>query len=931
MAIFDLPMDARPGRDATVGQDELGRTIYRTVSGQRYTMPEAQRVLPNAPGLRQGPQAYASPQRMAEMSAYASDLLNIQGSYSAEDISAAGFTPMEVVAFSEADKPAVPFSQEADRDRQRAQAGVLQEPDWTLRDRATAKVQNALMDLVGMDASSAGVYARRIMGDPNAQGILESMGLIDVAAMLGGGASLGAKGIGLVGRALAAAPAALSGMFNVEEGAETAQRGYQEGSALQAGLGAVQAAAGVVEMFPASKLIADGIARTASRMDPNTLFSVFGPPMPPKPVMAPETGGGGGRAPLTFDDVTKAMQEAPLAEVPRITPRQLEGARIIPTVADLTRAGGYYTGIDASKIDVPEPMMGGPRYPLLQSSQQAGLAWAVQGKSIGTKKAGSGADLIAVTAMNPTSHQSNISFINSLIKTTSAYVRDGRIQPDVLGELDARVRASAAGGDPALARLDRFPGFESPNLQEFINSASFPERSRIADIIASKGMQEKGMPNVTRVLQETVDPLYAGANPRDTLLFIEPDFSAPPVDLLAEGLPVHPSYRYGIRGRVFGALDQNISTFEMFPDFWGEKNINAFGEGFNKGGRRAFDMSLPVQEITGKQVEDLERILQSSNNQFPVGSAMRLSPIDTRIVTNSMLNRWKPTNQPVNAGGASPQAFVDAINNSKYKPALTNYTAQDIKAGAKSGDLVAYQLGDDDVFFAIDAKPDYSWAGVDMLPGDKALVGVVSNAPGSKGTAAPSVMAKAIEDGVTVLDAFAVPSKKFPNGFLPTYYRKFGFEEVGRVPFNKEMYIADHGEQAYKDLLEAWRSDGWDESMGMPPVIVMRWSGTDADRAATAAGIRGAGAPSHRAAPEGLIPEAEGLVGRGGERSIPPEQAGVGRGVAGGVGTGDGLRLAPGTGEAAKGILGLTPEQLRNRGIPEEQIQQLMRLRDLER
>jgi hypothetical protein len=931
MAIFDLPAGAPPGRDTPVGQDELGRTVYRTAIGQQYTMPEPPRMATRAAGPVQGPLAYASPQRMADMSAYASDLRGMQGSYSTEDIAAAGYSPMEVAAFSTAGRPAVPFSQEADRDRQRAPADVLQEPDYTMRADVTARVQNALMEQVGMDAYNAGMYARRIMGDPNASGILESLGLIDFASMLGGSTSLAAKGVGLAGRAVAAAPAALSGLFNVEEGTQTAQRGYREGSALQTGLGAVQAVAGMAEMFPASKLIADSIASTASKMDPNTLYSVFGPPMPPQPVRAPDTGAGGGRPPLTFDEVDRAMQEAPLAEVRRITPSDIRDARIIPTVADLTRTGGYYTGIDASKVDVPEPMMGGPRYPLLQSSQQAGLAWAVQGKSIGTKKAGSGADLIAVTAMNPTSHQSNISFINSLIKTTSAYVRDGRIQPEVLGELDARVRTSAAGGDPALARLERFPGFESPNLQEFINGASFQERSRIADIIGSKGMQEQGMPNVNRVLQETVDPLYAGANPRDTLLFIEPDFSAPPVDLLAEGLPVHPSYRYGIRGRVFGALDQNISTFEMFPDFWGEKNINVFGEGFNKGGRRAFDMSLPVQEVTGKQVENLERLLQSSSNQFPVGSAMRLSPIDTRIVTNSLLNRWKPTNQPVNAGGASPQAFVDAITNSKYRPALTNYTAQDIKAGAKSGDLIAYQLGDDDVFFAIDAKPDYSWAGVDMIPGDKALVGVVSNAPGAKGTAAPSVMAKAIEDGVTVLDAFAVPSKKFPNGFLPTYYRKFGFEEAGRVPFDKEMYISDHGEQAYKDLLEAWRSDGWDESMGMPPVIVMRWSGNNADRTATAAGIRGAGAPSHRAAPEGLIPEAEGLAGRGGERPVSTEQAGDGRGIAGGVGTGDGLRLAPRTGEAAKGILGLTPEQLRNRGIPEDQIQQLMQLRELER
>ena len=634
------------------------------------------------------------------------------------------------------------------------------------------------------------------------------------------------------------------------------------------------------------------------------------------------------RPPVTFADAERAMQEAPLAEIPRITPSDLQGARIIPAVADLTRAGGYYTGIDASKIDVPEAMLGGPGYPLLKSSQEAGLAWAVQGKSVGTKKAGTGADLVAISAMNPTSHQSNISFINSLVKTTAAYVRDGRITPGAITELDARVRTSGAGGDPSLVGLARFPGFKSPNLNEWVQKASFPERSRIADIISSRGMQDQGMPNVNRILQETVDTKYAGANPRDVLLFIEPDFSLPPVDLLAEGLPVHPSYRYGIRGRVFGALPQYISTFEAFPTYWGEKNIDAFGPEFNQGGRRAFDMTIPIEEVTGKQVKDLERILQSGSNQFPAGSAMRLSPIDTRIVTNSMLNKWKPTNQPVNAGGASPQAFVDAITNSKYRPALTSYTAKDIKAGAKSGDLVAYQLGDDDVFFAIDSKPDYSWAGVDMMPDDKALVGVVSNAPGAKGTAAPSVMAKAIEDGVTVLDAFAVPSKRFPDGYLPEYYGEFGFEEAGRVPFDKEMYIADHGEQDYKDLLDAWKSDGWDESMGMPPVIVMRWSGNNADRAATAAGIRGAGAPSHRAETQGFVAEAEGSVGRISNETVQQEASSVRRGDRGEAGVDNRASLSSRARETAKGILGSTPEQLKNQGLTAEQILGLQTLRD---
>ena len=310
MAMFDLPATAQPGKDVPVAQDELGRTVYRTFTGEQYTMPEPPRMAPKAAGPMQGPLAYASPQRMAEMRAYAEDLRGMQGSYSAEDMAAAGYSPMEIAALSTAKRSAMPFSQEADRDRQRAPADVLQEPDLTMRYKVTGLVQNALIEQVGMDTYNAGMYARRIMGDPNAAGILESLGLIDIASMLGGGGSLAVKGIGMTGRAVAAAPAALSGMFNVEEGTQTAQRGYQEGSALQTGLGAVQAVAGMAEMFPASKLIAEGIARNVSRMDPNTLFSVFGPPMPPQPLRAPDTGGGVGRPPVTFADAERAMQEA---------------------------------------------------------------------------------------------------------------------------------------------------------------------------------------------------------------------------------------------------------------------------------------------------------------------------------------------------------------------------------------------------------------------------------------------------------------------------------------------------------------------------------------------------------------------------------------------------------------------------------------------
>ena len=110
------------------------------------------------------------------------------------------------------------------------------------------------------------------------------------------------------------------------------------------------------------------------------------------------------------------------------------------------------------------------------------------------------------------------------------------------------------------------------------------------------------------------------------------------------------------------------------------------------------------------------------------------------------------------------------------------------------------------------------------------LAGVINNEMGAKGVAGPAILGKAIEEGVTVLDAFAVPSEKFPDGFLNSMYGNAGFEEVKRIPFSKEYYIEERGQAAYDDLLKQWRSEGWDESQGFPDVVRMKWRGTDDQR-----------------------------------------------------------------------------------------------------
>ena len=86
---------------------------------------------------------------------------------------------------------------------------------------------------------------------------------------------------------------------------------------------------------------------------------------------------------------------------------------------------------------------------------------------------------------------------------------------------------------------------------------------------------------------------------------------------------------------------------------------------------------------------------------------------------------------------------------------------------------------------------------------------------------APSVVLKAIEEGVTVLDAFAVKSSKYPDGFLPDTYSKFGFETLGYVKFDESYY----SDIELADLKKFWSDNGWNEADGYPDIAIMKWRG----------------------------------------------------------------------------------------------------------
>lgn len=333
MSPFDMPFGARPGQDRVLGQDELGRTVYVTGAGQQYTAPLPPRPR-MAPGPLQGPTGFAAPDRMAEMRAYAQQF---PGRISAEDLEAAGFTPQEIDAFMPMRQPMPAAAVEPMAE----QFGTLQAADPTLRENAIARVQDALMQRVGMDAYTAGRYARDIMGDPTASGtILDQLGLADLTP--------------------------LGAAFAVQEGSRTFERGRETGDPLTMAMGGVEAGLGILEATPLAGVIFKGIGDAARGIDPNTLFTVFGPPpggrlpLEPPRVEAPApTAPTAPPAPVTFTDVERAMQEAPAVPgrapvTPSLGGRAGRISTRFPTAARATEdpyTGELIVGLDELKRD----------------------------------------------------------------------------------------------------------------------------------------------------------------------------------------------------------------------------------------------------------------------------------------------------------------------------------------------------------------------------------------------------------------------------------------------------------------------------------------------------------------------------------------------------------------------------------------------------
>lgn len=506
-------------------------------------------------------------------------------------------------------------------------------------------------------------------------------------------------------------------------------------------------------------------------------------------------------------------------QVPTINPQDLVGKRVFPIFADLTKAGTPYTGIDSSEIDSPEQMFGGPGYPLLPESQKHGLGWAVEGKGRGSAKIRKDADYVIVHAMDQTSHQSNASFANSLMKTMSKYVKDNRFEPENLHQLNEMVRRPSEQKE--LQSLKNFPGFEHPNVENFLRGLSFEARLRVARVLESAEAQKMGVPNIDKITRATLDPEFAGVPSRHGLFVMEIPKGTEDeqlVHLKTAGLPEHPSYQYGIKGRIVGKFHHPVAPEVLYSDWFDKKKAEQKEGKTNI--RRAFDLAMPTVTVSQEVADRLPHRPQDIQS----GKAAQLA-------LNAFNDKWHDTDTAVNKGGLGPAQFSQALKNSDSSSTLSQYSPEDIKAMQKKGKFTGYKLKDGEVYFGLkrgtNYAEEYGFDHPDLTPNETSLVSVVNNEPGAKGIGGAPVVLKAIQHGATALDAYAVPTDKHPKGFLPNFYKHFGFEELGRVPFDPK-YVTP---QQFNDMKHEWKKTGWDEKRhGLPEIAIMKWRGSDDDR-----------------------------------------------------------------------------------------------------
>jgi hypothetical protein len=543
-------------------------------------------------------------------------------------------------------------------------------------------------------------------------------------------------------------------------------------------------------------------------------------------VAAGEAAEAGGQTAKTVEELTNISTTLPRVGSAEFPVENIAGKKVVFVPADMLDFGRAYEGLSEAPIE-PRALMGGSGYGTLTESRRQGLGFASLDPKIAKRIAESGADYMLISTMSPRAHRSNIDFATILHRQMKAYADEGYITP--------KNQAAIAKG--LSEKFEGMPNIFSDEALPWLESKSFEVRAAVADTIDGATYRDLGAPPVSRMINETINPTEAGYQIGQGSVLVRIDNKAP-VDIRGmEGGTAHPSYPIGLFGEPVASIPYGVKSDDIFDEFLQGK----IAAGSTKASaHRALTMALPTVELTP------ERLAKIPTEQPGFVRSAR----QAQLLQDVKQGNWRTTANPVgpaqnrNPTGLGPAEIIKAVQENQLSASLSTYTKSELAAKAKSGELVFYGLGqagksgtEGKVYFGLAKNTDYSEYGAtspDLTPNETAIVGVMNNEAGAvgKGIGAASIL-KALQEGATVLDCYAVPTAKNKGGFLPDYYSQFGFEEVDRIPYD-EKYLRDPkfggSEEKYKKITRQWKSTGWDESAGYPDLVIMKWKGDDSVR-----------------------------------------------------------------------------------------------------
>ena len=393
-------------------------------------------------------------------------------------------------------------------------------------------------------------------------------------------------------------------------------------------------------------------------------------------------------------------------------------------------------------------------------------------------------------------------------KALKAALKDLKKSEDAL-KTKKKTASDALAKQTFFQGIGRFPAsLTSTSFDTYLASLSFDQRKFLGEKLSSAEAEKLGAPPMDQIRRATLDESFAGTNHLSLISLLEID-----VKKLEQGLEKgtltakdygvtpHNSYDSLAPGKPVAFFRTPIPYSMALQDIKNALDKEGYeNHGFLLKGR--IPNNLPrTQKISAQMITDWADAQTS------------LRPNQAKAIVTALNQGWKTYTKPAEAGLAE---FTRALLNNDAAVTLTQYSAKEVSQMLKEGKMKVYQLGDMNVWFAL-KRPGKDEAGDPEK--DWHIVSVANNEKGAPGML-PLIMAKALAEGGTLLDCFAVKSAKYPDGLLPTLYAKSGFEVTGVLPFDPQ-YHTEPGKMG--EFQKVWDSQKWD-GQEMPPLVYMKWN-----------------------------------------------------------------------------------------------------------